>query len=399
MSKARQARDWNDTLAVVEYLQERNPFSNDPSLRNITTGVHDHPTFNVDTAHTVGSAILKSVEGKPSDEHTFRRKDQVVTLGTKSSIKIDGEEVQVDPQLLFQRLIIVAQTSYELESAFKHELCSYAPALFDSSLLLREAHKPALDDAIWVLLGPDVQADVPNEDSRYVLDGGALIQRIPWIRGSTYGCIVNQYTEYVTHKYRDAIVVFDGYDNANTKDMTHQIRSKCNAGTTVTFTGDTPVTMKKDQFLANRQNKKRFISMLSEELAKKDCETHHASGDADLLIVQKAVQSATSCNTVLIGDDTYLLVLLCYHASLESHDLFFCPEPKKNTKQPCTWDIKAVKQRLGPDMCQHILFLHAVLGCDTTSRLHGIGKGASFKKYQTNNSFREQAMVLHLRSA
>ena len=111
------------------------------------------------------------------------------------------------------------------------------------------------------------------------------------------------------------------------------------------------------------------------------------------------MQSATSCNTVLVGDDTDILVLICYHASLESHDLFFCPEPKKNTKQPCTWNIKAVKQRLGPDMCQHILFLHAVLGCDTTSRLHGIGKGASLKKYQTNNSFREQAMVLHSRSA
>ena len=135
------------------------------------------------------------------------------------------------------------------------------------------------------------------------------------------------------------------------------------------------------------------------ELAKKNCETHHASGDAYLLIVQKAVQSATSCNTVLVGDDTDLLVLLCYHASLESHNLFFCPEPKKNTKQPCTWNIKAVKQRLGPDMCQHILFLHAVPGCDTTFRLHVIGKGASLKKYQTNNSVREQAMVLHSRSA
>ena len=40
MSKARQARDWKDTLAVVQYLQERNPFSNDLSLRIIATGVH-----------------------------------------------------------------------------------------------------------------------------------------------------------------------------------------------------------------------------------------------------------------------------------------------------------------------------------------------------------------------
>ena len=174
--------------------------------------------------------------------------------------------------------------------------------------------------------------------------------------------------------------------------MTHQRRSKGNSGTTVTFKAGTPVTMKKEQFLANRQNKQRFIFMLSEELKKNNCETHHALGDADLLIVLKAVQSETSSNTALVGDDTYLL---CYHANLESHDLFFCPEPKKNTKQPRIWNIMAIKQRLGPYICQHILFLHAVLRCDTTFRLHGIGKGASLKKFQTSNTFGEQAKALH----
>ncbi len=101
--------------------------------------------------------------------------------------------------------------------------------------------------------------------------------------------------------------------------------------------------MKKDQFLANRENKQQFIFMLSRELEKNNCKTHHASGDADLLIVQKTVQSATSSNTVLVGDDTDLIVLLCYHAKLESHDLFFRPEPKKNTKKLRIWDIKATK--------------------------------------------------------
>jgi len=394
MTKARQSRDWKDTLSALQYLQERNPFSSDPRLRNIATGVHAHPTVNVDTAHAVGAKILKSMDGKTPAEYTFKRKDQVVTLGMKSSVKIDGEQVQVDPQLLFQRLITVAQTAEELESAFKYELCSYPPALFDSSLQLREAHKPVFADAIWDLLGSDVPADIPNDGQQYVLDGGALVQRIPWSRGSTYRDICHQYTDYVTKKYGDAIVVFDGYESTNTKDMTHQRRSKGNAGTTVTFTADMRLTMKKEQFLANRQNKQRFIFMLSEELQKKNCETHHASGDADLLIVLKAVQSATVTNTVLVGDDTDLLVLLCYHASLESHDLFFCPEPKKNTKKPRIWNIKATKKMIGTDICKHILFLHAVLGCDTTSRLHGIGKGASLKKFKANNTFREQESQL-----
>ena len=159
--------------------------------------------------------------------------------------------------------------------------------------------------------------------------------------------------------------------------------------------------MKKYQFLANRQNKQRFIFMRSEELTKKNCETHHASGDADLLIVQKAVQSAMSCNTVLVGDDSDLLVLLCYHTRLESLDLFFCSEPKTNKKRFRIWNIKAVmivKQRLGSGICQHILFLYAVLGCDITSRLHGIGKGAFLKKYQTNNEFREHVKMLYTHS-
>ena len=88
--------------------------------------------------------------------------------------------------------------------------------------------------------------------------------------------------------------------------MTHQRRSKGNPGAPVTFTADMPVTMKKEQFLANRQNKQRFIYMLSEELQKRSCMAHHAPGDADLLIVLKAVESATVRTTVLVGDDTDL---------------------------------------------------------------------------------------------
>ena len=130
-----------------------------------------------------------------------------------------------------------------------------------------------------------------------------------------------------------------------------------------------------------------------------NCEVHHASGNAYLLIVMKAVQSANSSNTVLVGDDTDLLILLCHHASIESHDLFLYPEPKKTTKQPHIWNIKVTKQSLGPDICQHIFFLYAVLGCDTTYRLHRIGKGASLKKFQASHSFRQHAKVLLTHSA
>ena len=155
--------------------------------------------------------------------------------------------------------------------------------------------------------------------------------------------------------------------------MTHQRRSKGKASTTVTVAANMATTIKKDQFLANQKNKQQFIFLLSAELEKNSCNTYHATGDADLLIVQKAVQSATTSKTVLVGEDTDLIVLLCYHANFDSHDIFFCSEKKKQ-KKLCVRSIRATKQKLGQDICSNILFIHAILGCDTTSRLYGIGK-------------------------
>jgi hypothetical protein len=96
--------------------------------------------------------------------------------------------------------------------------------------------------------------------------------------------------------------------------MTHQRRTKGLAGVTVTFTGDIQLTMKKDRILANKTNKQQFIIMVGDHLEMRKCEVHHAPGDADLLIVQKAVELTTRENTVLVGDDTDLL---CYHEKLE----------------------------------------------------------------------------------
>ena len=45
--------------------------------------------------------------------------------------------------------------------------------------------------------------------------------------------------------------------------MTHQRRTKGQGGATITFTESMHLTMRKDQFLANKENKQRFINMLS----------------------------------------------------------------------------------------------------------------------------------------
>ena len=76
MTAVRQARDWKDPLTVLQYLQERDPFSLDPSLRSIVTGVHAHPTANVDKAVAVGDIILTQMNGITPAEHIFQKKNQ-----------------------------------------------------------------------------------------------------------------------------------------------------------------------------------------------------------------------------------------------------------------------------------------------------------------------------------
>ena len=60
--------------------------------------------MNVDRAKEVEETILKSMVGNNVQEYTFKKKNHLVTVGQKKSIKVDGELLQIDPQLLFQRL-------------------------------------------------------------------------------------------------------------------------------------------------------------------------------------------------------------------------------------------------------------------------------------------------------
>ena len=44
-------------------------------------------------------------------------------------------------------------------------------------------------------------------------------------------------------------------------------------------------------------------------------------------------------------------------------------------------------------MCRNILFVHPFLGCDTTSRIHGIEKGASLEKFISSDHIQKQAKL------
>ena len=111
---------------------------------------------------------------------------------------------------------------------------------------MRLSNKPALADAIWVLIPKDVVE--PTGQSHYVLDGGSLVHRIPWQRGTTYNYICRQYTNYVTRRYGHAIIVFNGYqEELSTKYVAHERCTDERAGPTMDFTRDMIMKSKKNK--------------------------------------------------------------------------------------------------------------------------------------------------------
>ena len=56
-------------------------------------------------------------------------------------------------------------------------------------------------------------------------------------------------------------------------------------------------------------------------------------------------------------------------------------EKKKYSKRRL-WNLKTIKKQLErSEVCHNMLFIHSVLGCDTTSRLYEIGKATALEKY------------------
>ena len=65
---------------------------------------------------------------------------------------------------------------------------------------------------------------------------------------------------------------------------------------------------------------------------------------------------------------------------------------KVNTK---LWGIKYVKSKLGNKMCKAILLIHALLGCDTTSRLYSIGNSVAIQRFERKESFRHLTKIFN----
>ena len=118
--------------------------------------------------------------------------------------------------------------------------------------------------------------------------------------------------------------------------------------------------------------------MMGGSLERAGCIVHHARGDVDLLIAKTAIAIAQQHDTVVF-------------------DIWLQTTSSKKTSQ--CWNIAAIRESLGETVVNYILFAHAVLGCDTTSGVYGIGKQKAVSKLKADKNFKSTTTIFMSRHA
>ena len=176
------------------------------------------PCITFDQPEEVGRKIQKHLDNISVLEASIKKSEQVKSLNhLYPGIQVDKEKVQINPTLLFSRLIAIVQREEDITPYFDYELTAIPTSLFKDHAM-RKTTKAQLAKALM----SNVQPSQRNTQIHHVLDGGALIHRVKWPKGATYSEIAKTYVSYVHQHY---CIIFDGYKQGpSIKDHEHQRR-------------------------------------------------------------------------------------------------------------------------------------------------------------------------------
>jgi len=322
----------------------------DDNLHSLSTGVvsvKSKDKVNCDDAENIGSVIQKKLNGVTFTEAKIKKKDLLVPLHSLANSPLDAENkdvISVNPTLLFTRL--------------------------------RKPDKAALRKR---LLPDNDVTTIDVSQFQHVLDGGALLHRVHWVKGMQFAKVAEAYVSYVRRHYGQAKIVFDGYeDQMSIKANEHLRRSSKGSSQNVTVNSENEVPYAKERFLSNNHNKSQFIGLLQSAFLADGQIVKVCKGDADAIIVRQALNSAESGNVVVVADDTDVAVMLLYHWKETQFDIFLQSQSK-------CWSINEASSSI-KDIKEHLLFIHAWSGYDSTSTIFGKGKSSFLNLVQKSDA-------------
>ena len=399
---SRMKKDLNDMRILEDYLVSRQIFADDMSrelrIMNIATGFVAPPKTNVDRSHEIGEKILNEMYASTNlKKFKIPKKSLAIQIPSPSHSFDDSSAIQsTDPQVFLQRIQWVLKGSEEDENNFmdilkNYELCRIAPALFQNNGFMRFGEDKA--DLANYLLSKCTTIDeeeakkiMKDNDIAVVVDGGHLLHQGTWEKNSTFSSIYERYTKFLEKLLGNAAhrvtIVFDDYLESSTKDHIHQKRYPVKSMDVAVNPSGKPLCAK-TVFLSNPNNKQQLINQLGMCLIKSGYAVLHSTQDADTMVVNTAMSKIGRSDVILVGDDTDLLIVAlhqCMHATPSNSLYMFRSGAVLNVRNVI--DAPANKRQV----LENILAIHSLSGCDTVSRLSGIGKTRLVKLVEKNPS-------------
>ena len=253
LKETRRRRDASDLSKFIDWLHVHNPFEikNNSNLMSVFTGLSADDSINCDKAYKIGLRLQMEMVGENFADLTLKRSAKVRTLSSMTStVKLKGEAVVVDQQLMLNRILAVLQSTSDLEQYIQFEFVNYAPSLFDN-FSMRKNSKSSLCQALEI---DKYVHRVHNTASVIVIDGGHLLHTVIWPSLLNYQQILDIYVQYLKRHYSHmrVIVVFDGYGlNQTTKYVEHQRRTAIKTSVDIELRLNAQPTTSQQEFLNN----------------------------------------------------------------------------------------------------------------------------------------------------
>lgn len=388
MRRTRMERDDRDVGKMQNWLSTHPPFPVLNAVMSISSGVVGSEKVNCHMSQDCGISAVSSIVGGTFGALKLKRSNKVVTLASEVNVlKVGNNKVTIDPLTLFQRICIAKQTPEDLEYFFTYELAPYPFSLFSEDGM-RKGTKSSLYSAF---------SSLPNTtklplNRTVVVDGGFLLHKVIWNRTDSFHEVCKRYVKFVRDHYgANVVVIFDGYpldpEVRGTKSAERFRRCNINTSSDVIFNESTIAQVQQEKFLANENNKLRFISLLEKTLIEDNVTVKQAVEDADVLIVTTAISLAAEYDAVeIIGEDIDLLVLM---TSLAQGLSIYFRKPGRGGAPDKLFTTSSYKYSAP----ENLLLLHALSGCDTTSSLFGFGKTKFCTLFQNRPALNEIATI------
>lgn len=420
-----------------------NPFKYDGSnLVSLISGVVATPKAQNDLLNAVTTgekAFSDFVDNRiTSDSVEFFSPIKATRLSTfhqvqkKKSAQLAKAEMQSSDRSLFARLLVVSRSrEIDLEQILSYPLSSISTPLATADGSMAKTPKSLLLEAIEHDCGSLIQPEDIQSSAAIIIDAMALIQALPVSAiPATFGMLAESLlTQLLTRsrKYHSTRVdfVIDNYYALTIKGAEREKRGDKHQGRQLQITnGDVKVPNKWKAYLSSGPNKRALLEFLvtqwqqsrvSTDLllyatTEKGCLRLQFAPDqlpavddvpeltcdheeADTRLILHAAHASESCTTVLIeSPDTDVAILALGHAkNINSEVLAFMTGTKDRRR---IIDIKAVALKLGDDITQSLIGLHAFSGCDFVSSFSGKGKKTHYQLLKKSGDCRTAMKML-----